>query len=66
MKESGCSGCYIFSMRNTRSLVPSLLEDFGKLLNDSVPSLLISFNTSPLLSGGDEARAPSWFWRHCS
>lgn len=47
----------LFSMRNIRSLIPSLLEDVGKLLNESVPSLLISFNASPLfLSGGDEAR----------
>lgn len=57
----------LFSTRNIRSLVPSLLEDFGKLLNESVPSLLMNFNTSPLhLSGGDEARAQSWFWKHCS
>jgi len=67
MKENCSSGCCFFSMRNIRSLAPSLLEDFGKWLNESVPSLLISFNTSPLiLSGEDEARAQSWFWKHCS
>lgn len=51
-------------MGTVRLLVPSLLEDTCKLLNESVPSLLISFSTSPLLmSGGDEARAIFWFWK---
>lgn len=48
------SACCFFSVENVRSLFPSLLEDTGKLLNESVPSSLISFSTSPLLmSGGD-------------
>lgn len=46
-----------FFQEKYQVLIPSLLEDVGKLLNESVPSLLISFNTSPLfLSGRGEAR----------
>lgn len=46
----------LFSTKSIRSLVTCLLKDFGKLLNESVPGLLKSFNASPLLLGGDEAR----------
>lgn len=64
MKKICSSDCCLFSVGNVRSLVPSLLEDTGKLLNECVPSSLISFSTSPLLvSGGDEARAKFWFWK---
>lgn len=67
MRRICSSDCCFFSMRTIRLLVPSLLEDTSKLLNEFVPSLLMSFSTSPLLkSGGDEARAIFWFWKHSS
>lgn len=56
-----------FPTRKINSLVLCLLEDFGKLLNEPLPSLLKSFNTSTLsVSGGDVAKAQSSCWKNCS
>lgn len=57
-KESCSSDCCFFPKRKISSLVLCLLEDFGKLLNEPLPSLLKSFNTSTLsVSDGDAAKA---------